>query len=246
MSTRETFESLFSGLSESKTVAPSKIGGQFYCEKKIDLELEFGEVETPEKQRGSETHEKAAEDAVEVEIDEIWDAIERGERRTILESPFVGKAADFVVVGVPDAIVFDDGKPQLIFDRKTTSIPDRLFDNQRIQVWVYGYMMQSLGFNTTDLQLAILSHEQGLDAETEKRLQEIVLTEPGEFGEGKTRLSKDPNAFVFFIKYNPIEHLQELNWALEYWRGDREPEPAENLAKCRSCPYSDVCPDTLV
>lgn len=246
MSAREKFESLFSSLSEADTVAPSKIGGQFYCERKIDLELEHGEVETPEKQRGSATHEKAAEDAVEVEMDEIWDAIERGDRQIVVESTFVGEAADFVVVGIPDAIIFDDSKPQLIFDRKTTSIPGRLFDNQRIQVWLYGYMLQSLGFDTGDLQLAILSHEQAIDAETGKRLQEMVLTQYADLADGQTELLTDPGAVVYLFNYNPIDHIEELSWALEYWRHEREPEPAENVAKCRSCPYSDVCTDSLV
>jgi hypothetical protein len=163
-------ESLWSGLEDAQTVAPSKIGSQFYCEEKVALEREHGEIETPEKQRGSETHEKAAEDAVEDERAEMWDAIERGERQVLLETPFVGEAADFVVVGIPDAVVFDEGDPQLTFDRKTTSILSRLFKSQRIQVWLYGYMLQSLGFAVDDLQLAILAHEQHLDPETGKQL----------------------------------------------------------------------------
>lgn len=246
MSAREKFESLFSRLPEADTVAPSKVGGQFYCEKKVGLEQEYGEVETPEKTRGSETHEKAAEDAVEVEIDEIWDAIERGDRQVILESPFVGEAADFVVVGIPDAIIFDDRKPRLIFGRKTTSIPDRLFGNQRIQIWLYGYMLQSLGFDTGELKLAILTHEQELDAEAGKRLQDMLLNGVGDLEEGRTRLLNDPDAFVYLFDYDPVDHLEDLRWALEYWREEREPEPTENAAKCRSCPYSDVCEDSLV
>lgn len=246
MDARETFESLFSRLSETDTVAPSKVGGQFYCEKKIDLEREHGEVETPEKTRGSETHEKAAEDAVEVELDEIWDAIERGDRQTILETPFAGEAADFVVVGIPDAVVFDEGQPQLIFDRKTTSIPGRVFRNQRIQVWLYGYMLDSLGFDTENLQLAILTHEQVLDERAGKRLQEMVLGEYGDLDAGQTQLSEDPDGFVYLFDYDPVDHLEDLRWALEYWRDDREPEPTENPAKCRSCPFHDVCADSLV
>lgn len=245
MNTRDKFESLFSGLSESKTVAPSKIGGQFYCERKIDLEREHGEIETPEKQRGSETHEKAAEDAVEVEMDEVWDAIERGDRRVLLESPFVGEAADFVVVGIPDAIIFDDAKPQLIFDRKTTSIPDRLFKNQRIQTWLYGYMLQSLGFDVDELQLAILAHEQRLDADTGKQLQQLVLHDLADFEDGRNALLEDPAANVYVFDYDPTDYLEDLQWALEYWRQEREPIPTENEAKCRSCPYADVCPDSL-
>lgn len=74
MRPRDNFESLFSKLSEALTVALSKIGKQFYCEKKVHLEQELGEVETPEKQWGGETHEQAAEDTEEVGMDEVWDA----------------------------------------------------------------------------------------------------------------------------------------------------------------------------
>lgn len=245
MSARDKYESLFTSLSDSKTVAPSKIGGQFYCEKKVDLEKEHGEVETPEKQRGSETHEKAAEDAVEVEMDEVWDAIERGDRQVLLESPFVGEAADFVVVGIPDAIVFDEGKPQLIFDRKTTSIPNRLFKNQRIQVWLYGYMLQSIGFEIDELRLAILTHEQHLDDETGKQLQEMVLHGLIELEEGRNAMLEDSAANVYCFDYDPIDHIEDLQWALEYWRQERKPIPTENPSKCRSCPYQDICPNSL-
>lgn len=245
MDARGTFESLWSTLEEAQTVAPSKIGGQFYCEKKVALEREHGEVETPEKQRGSETHEKAAEDAVEIERDEMWDAIERGERQVLLETPFVGEAADFVVVGIPDAVVFDGGKPRLIFDRKTTSIPDRLFKNQRIQVWLYGYMLQSLGFAVDDLQVTILAHEQRLDPETGKQLQKAVLEESVAPEGTSETLNDDPTAKLHAFEYDPTDHVEDLQWALEYWRAEREPVPTDNAAKCRSCPFADLCPDSL-
>lgn len=246
MSARDTYDALFASLDDAETVAPSRIGQQFYCEKKVDLERELGEVGTPEKRRGSETHEKAAEDAVAVEMDEVWDAIERGDRQVLLESPFVGEAADFVFVGIPDAVVFDDGKPQLLFDRKTTSIPDRLFDNQRIQVWLYGYMLQSLGMETGELQIAILSHEQQLDPEIGKQLQRLVLGGIDEFEDGQTELLSGPDAFLHRFDYDPTAHVEDLRWALEYWRQERPPKPTGNAAKCRSCPFANVCPDSLV
>lgn len=245
MTPRDRFESLFEDLSTANTVAPSKVGGQFYCEKKIDLEREHGEVETPEKKRGSETHEKAAEDAVEVEMDEVWDAIERGDRQILVESPFVGEVDEHVIVGIPDAIVFNDGRPQLIFDRKTTSIPDRLFKNQRIQVWLYGYMLDDLGFETEDLRFAILSHEQRIEPETGKHLQNLVLSTIDEFDDGRNQLRSDPDAYLHTFAYSPSEHQDDLHWALEYWRDDREPIPTKNAAKCRSCPHSSRCPDSL-
>lgn len=244
MSPRDKFESLFSTLSNADTVAPSKIGSQFYCEKKVDLERELGEVETPEKKQGTETHEKAAEDAVEVEMDEVWDAIEEGNRQILLESPFIGDAADFVIVGIPDAIIFDDAKPQLIFDRKTTAYPQRLYKNQRMQVWLYGYMLDSLGFNMSDLRFAILSHERRMDPGTGKQLQDMILSGVVDLDQKQNQLLKDPEAVVHLFEYDSIDHLEDLNWALEYWRNEREPVPTTKAAKCRGCPYSDVCSDS--
>jgi len=246
MSAREKYEALFSDLDDAETVAPSKVGGQFYCEKKVHLEREHGEIETPEKQRGSEVHETAAEDAVEVEMGDVWDAIERGERQVLLESPFVGDAAEFVLVGIPDAVVFDDGKPQLVFDRKTTSIPHRLFDNQRIQVWLYGYMLQQLGFETDNLTIAILAHEQDLDATVGKHLQQLVLHGDEEFDDSTHTLVEEPTAVLHRFGYDPIDHLEDFHWALEYWRDERAPVPTENASKCRACPHVDHCDDSLV
>jgi len=53
-SVREKHNSLFEQLSASggSSLAPSRIAGQFYCEKKVDLTREHGDIETPAKTRG--------------------------------------------------------------------------------------------------------------------------------------------------------------------------------------------------
>ena len=89
---REKHEALREQLAaaEGSSLAPSRIAGQFYCEKKVALTREHGDVETPAKMRGSETHEKAAEDSERVSDDEFWNALESGEQQVVVESPFIG------------------------------------------------------------------------------------------------------------------------------------------------------------
>lgn len=247
MGPREKYESILTTKSGSQMVAPSKVGSQFYCEKKVHLERELGGVETETMRRGTETHEKAAEDAEPVDTDEMWNAIERGERQTVIETMFPGEIDEFAIFGIPDAIVFDEGVPQLIFDRKTTSLPGRLFKNQRVQVWLYGYMMESLGFETDDLQLTILAHEQALDPELGKQLQKQILqTDSNDRAVGETELLEEPTALVHCFDYATEDHIDDLRWALEYWRGERDPVPTEKAAKCRSCPFNEECSDSLV
>lgn len=245
-SVRKKHDSLFKQLSESEgsSLAPSKIANQFYCEKKVDLAREHGEIETPAKTRGSETHEKAAEDSEKISDDEFWAALESGERQVIVESPFIGEAADFLIGGIPDAVLFEEQNPQLIFERKTTSRPDHLYKNQRIQAWLYGFILDSLGFDTDNLRIAILSHEQSLDPETGKELQQLVMASYQGWELGDHELAQSPQANLHLSEFSKVEYLEDLNWALGYWRNEREPIPTEKAAKCRACEYNDVCQDS--
>lgn len=230
------------GSGEADVLAPSRIANQFYCEKKVDLTFEHGDIETPEKTRGSETHEKAAEDAEEVSEDEFWDALEHGDRQIILESPFVGETEDFLLAGYPDAIQFEDQRPTLLFERKTTSRPDYLFKNQRIQAWLYGYILESLGFDTDGLTIAILSHERSLDTTTGKDLQAVVMAESDAWGVGTHELFENPTAILHVSAYQRADFEDDLKWALGYWRDDRDPIPTKKPAKCRACEYKELCP----
>lgn len=245
-SVREKHDSLFKQLSESEnsSLAPSKIAGQFYCEKKVDLSRKHGDIETPAKTRGSETHEKAAEDAEEVSDDEFWKALESGERQLAVESSFIGEAADFLIGGIPDAVLFEDQNPKLIFERKTTSRPDYLYKNQRIQAWLYGFILDSLGFDTDDLTIAILSHEQSLDSEHAKELQQLVVSSYQGWELGDHELTESAKTILHLSKFSKIDYLEDLNWALGYWRNEREPIPTTKAGKCRACEYNDVCPDS--
>ncbi len=40
----------------SITLGPSTIASQFWCEMAVDLRRKYGEVSTPEKEKGSEIH----------------------------------------------------------------------------------------------------------------------------------------------------------------------------------------------
>jgi hypothetical protein len=232
--------------SDGSSLAPSKIAQQFYCEKKVDLSREHGEIDTPAKIQGSETHEKAAEDSEEISDEEFWNALERGDRQIIVESPFLGEAAEFVIGGYPDAVLFDNGKPQLLFERKTTSRPNSLFENQRIQAWLYGFILDSLGFETDDLRIAILSHEQSIEPEQGKALQEVVLATHDQQDIGSHELMEQPKAILHLSSFDKLDYLEDLNWALGYWRDERDPIPTEIEAKCRSCEYNDLCPDAQI
>jgi len=162
----------------------------------------------------------------------------------IVESPFVGEAADLLIGGIPDAVLFENQKPQLIFERKTTSRPGRLYKNQRIQAWIYGFILDSLGFETDQLKIAILSHEQSLAPEMGKELQQLVIAGYDGWELADHELTESPKSVLPLSDFSKVEYLEDLNWALGYWRNEREPIPTKKAGKCRACEYEDVCPDS--
>lgn len=242
---RDRHDSLFERVSESEgsALAPSKIAGQFYCEKQVDLAREHGDLETAAKARGTEAHEQAAAGAESISDGTFWAALERGERQILVESPFIGEAADFLIGGIPDAVLFEGGTAQLLFERKTTSRPTQLYKNQRLQAWLYGFILESLGFDTAELTIAILSHEQSLDPAVGKELQRQVMVGYERWDHGEHELIDSPRAILHLAAFSRVEYLEDLNWALGYWRGERDPIPTSNAGKCRPCEYRDVCPD---
>lgn len=243
---RENHTTLSERLSrgDESRLAPSRLASQFYCEQKVALTREHGDVPTPAKARGTATHEAAAAAAEPISDEEFWAAMERGDRTVLVESPLVSEAAEFLLSGVPDAVLFDDGKPQLLFERKTTARPDRLYKNQRFQAWLYGYMLDRLGHDTDELTVAILSHEQSLNATIATELQELVLRGYAELAPGSHELTNAPRSVLHLSEFSPVEYVEDLDWALEYWRDEREPIPTTVAGKCRACEYADRCAES--
>ncbi|MFD1586757.1 PD-(D/E)XK nuclease family protein [Halorientalis brevis] len=240
---RARYEKLFTALQESERLplAPSTIARQFFCEKKVALEREVGDIETLATARGSEIHETVADDAEPSDEDEFWAALERGERQVVLESPFLGEVDEFLLGGSPDAVLFEDQRPQLVVEHKTTSRLDYLFKDQRVQAWLYGYILDSLGLETDSLTIAILRHEQSLDPIAAKNLQREVIREYDAWDLGYTELHAEPEAGLHLSEYATADFIDDLEWALGYWRNERDPKPTMKPAKCRSCEYSEVC-----
>ena len=236
------FDTLWSGKPER--LSPHKIANQFYCEQKVEMRRVHGRIVTEEMAKGNETHEQAAVEKEDLTREELWERVGSGDLHTFLEEFFVTKIEEFLLVGKLDAVQFYDGKPQLVFDRKTTWHPDKLYTNQRIQTWLYGFLFDHLGLDTSNLQIAVLRHTHDIHPELAVTLQRRVLDEYAKFGEGVHEIL--PGATVHIFDYELEDHLDDLHWALEYWRGERNPIPTGKEGKCRSCEYQEKCGESLV
>jgi hypothetical protein len=218
-------------------VKASAIAEQFYCEVKVEMGHLHGRVETETKRQGSEGHETLQARSLEVDRGNILRKIFSGEPMIVHEMPVLARYRDVILAGQPDAILFKDGDPIVVFEYKFSNSPYP-YRSYHTQARVYGRILDGAGFDTSDLfyAIAVAPRESRGDEGLFKRVIEAV----NENGPGEASLVVG-DAHVYLYEYNQPAAERDIDWALDYWTGLRGTAPVDNPAKCRSCEYRDKC-----
>ncbi len=229
---------------ELSFVGASTIAQQFYCEAKVENEYTLGEIPTESKETGSDLH----DEIFAMEELKREDLISRIEHDPSLTASFglhaeIGKLR---VVGVPDAVIFENGRPRWIIELKTTlGDPTRLWRDQVIQMRVYGLLLERMGFDCSGLTLTLIRMKQkGMLTSSEKSalLPLIRLS----LLEKKTSVLEAQHQMKFFLVPHVSSEAEDaVIWAQDYWLGRREAIPTKSEGKCRSCEFNSVCTHSL-
>jgi len=225
-------------------VRASDVASQYFCEKKVEMQYLYGEIETETKNQGTEAHEKLLEGSEEVSRQNLWKKIQGKKPVFALELLLLAKYKGLILAGRPDCILFEKGFPLIIFEYKF-SRSKRDYLSYHVQARTYGIILQSIGFDISKLFYAIVVADRKakddnqfrirvIDAILQNGLKEAVLT--------------TENAVIYLNKFNPNEAEQNLDWAIEFWNKQREAIPTRNPNKCKSCEYNvecDACALTL-
>jgi CRISPR/Cas system-associated exonuclease Cas4 (RecB family) len=241
---RETEDDLRNRFVEAKQIrfnirglAASIIAEQYYCEKKVEMQQQFGRVETETKLQGLEAHESLLAEAEEVTREQLLEEILSGQPVVAHEMPLMARHGDIFLVGQPDAILFRDGDPLLVIEAKFSNsrFP---YPSYHAQAKVYGTMLDSLGFDTSYLfyAIAVMPREELRDARLFSSLVDAIR-ENG-LSEATLRVG---GGYVYLYEFNLNEARNCIDWAIDYWNGEREAQPTDNPNKCRSCEYRENC-----
>ena len=230
-----------------KAIPASSIAEQLYCEMKIEHEYVNGEIETETKNEGTELHEKllAMEEAT---IEEIIKGI--GTQKTFVASfPIAAKFQGLSLVGIPDAVVFEKSVPKYVLELKTTAKGDttRIYDSQKAQALIYGLLLESIGFDCSNLDLVIVRYRSTALSQKEKskflqRMVTSLLNKSYLNLAVKSRYEIVPHS----LTYNKSNAVRVLNETRGYWLSERDPIPTTNPNKCKSCEFRDMCQFSLV
>jgi hypothetical protein len=222
---------------DQTSLSASTIAGQYFCEKKVEMEYTHGRVETVVKQQGSEGHESLTIGAVKSDRAELLKKIFDGKYLICQEISFISKHEDVLLLGKPDAIVFHEGEPLILFEFKFSN-SKYPYPGYHVQAGVYGLILSRLGFNVDRLYYALALIPR--DRRSDNSLFEGILSTVADNGAKEARLEVNGSS-VYVCKFNHEKAERDLDWALRFWRGERSATPADNLNKCRNCEFTQLC-----
>jgi len=222
----------------------NEIADQFYCEEKLKMMYIHGEIKTVEKGIGREAHERLIEGTLKIGEREVWKGFLTKDSYGLAEMLFLAKYKNIFIKGRPDIVFFKKGIPMLIFEFKFSNYW-KVFPSYHIQAQTYGILFREMGFKTTELYYVIIIAPLNIrnDSEVKSIIHFKILNSFLE----EFLLNKEKNAYIidnfklYFYKFNPTKAEQRLDWALEFWKNEREATTTDNLNRCKNCEYNVNC-----
>lgn len=224
----------------------SSLAGQLYCEYKVENGFVHGEIPTEEKDDGTALHDELIPQ--EPITKERFASLVTRREPSYAVLPVWGIVGDIRVVGMPDHIIWSDGRPLWVVELKTTrGDPAALWDDQRTQVLIYGALLSRMGFDCSQLRLALVRVRSDGLSEDEKQKWVRVVSQKLEHGQADELERRNPGRMkVHVIKQDVAAADAAVRRMQGYWLGKREPTSSTSVNKCRACEYSSVCPRSLV
>ncbi len=226
-------------------VGVSTLAEQFYCEYKVENEFALGEIPTEAKETGTELHDELIP-GVEIPAKDFARLVS-GKRPSYAVLRVWGTVGGLRVVGMPDHIVWSEGRPLWLVELKTTKgDPKPLWEDQANQVRIYGLLLDSMGFDCSKLRLALVRLRAEVLSDEGRRLWVLRVSNAlmeGRAGELESRYNGAMK--VHLIKHDRGAAEASVAAKRGYWTGKREPTSSTSIGKCRACEYNSVCSKTL-
>ncbi len=230
---------------DASFVAVSTIAGQFYCEYKVENEFAFGKVPTEAKDQGTDLHDELIpqEPITEKQFAEL---VSRKEPSYAVLKVW-GTVGGLRMVGMPDHIVWSEGRPLWLVELKTTKgDPTSLWPDQISQIRIYGLLLDLMGFDCSRLRLALVRLRAGELTDEERRLWMERVSTHLESGKLAELEAKYRNAMkVHLLAHDKAVAEASVMEKHGYWLGQREAASSTSVGKCKACEYSSVCPKSL-
>jgi hypothetical protein len=225
-------------------IGASTIAQQMFCEAKVENEYTIGDIPTQVKDIGTYLH----EEIFTMEPLDREQLIKHIEESPSLTASFhlYAEIGDLRVAGVPDAVIFEKSMPRWVVELKTTKgDPTKLWKNQEMQVRVYGLLLERMGFDCSNLTLALIRMKQRQVMTPQEKSALLLVIRLALLREETAFLEQKYEMNFFLMPHVGLEAENAIRWAQDYWLNKREAIPTKIEGKCRSCEFNNVCAHSL-
>ena len=229
----------------SSFVAVSSIAEQYYCEYKLENEFAVGEIPTETKDSGTALHDELM--PMEKVSQKEFAKLVGKKEPTLAVLGVWGSAGRLKVVGVPDHIIWSEGRPLWVVELKTTKgDPNPLWEDQENQVRIYGLLLDSMGFDCSRMRLAVVRLKSDLLSDEEKKEWIVKVSAALMWNAVRELETKYQGKMkVHMLNHDPERAENAVRNRSGYWLFEREPLSSTSEAKCRACEYNKVCSKSL-
>lgn len=222
-----------------RTIAVSTIAQQFYCEKAVQFSFERPLAPTQSMRDGVTGHEAVAALGVSMTQQEAIEAavVSRAEPVCVYEFRIGWRhASGITILGFVDEAWFRDGHVDIVAERKFSNSP-AIHTPYHVQAGLYCLGLGEMGFNTdhSSYRITVFArqcHDCALLASGE--CPTVAATADNHMCDTGTSATR-----TFPFDRNGVS--RDLEWALEWWRGQREAQATRHTSRCRACRYRQIC-----
>jgi hypothetical protein len=113
-----------------------------------------------------------------------------------------------------------------------------VYPSHHVQAGFYGILLKNLGFNTEKLFYAIVVADR--KSKQDPDLRDKVLDSVKNIGL-KSAVIPIENAVIYLNRFDEQQAKASLEWAIKFWKKQREAISTTNAYKCRICEYEEDC-----
>jgi len=221
-----------------RTVAVSTIAQQFYCEKAVQFSIEQPRAPTSEMLSGIAGHEAVAALGVAMTAEQaVVEAVAAREKALCIYEFRIGwRHSGVTVLGFVDEAWFRGGSVDLVAERKFSGSLT-IHTPYHIQAALYCLGLGEMGFDT--------EHSRYRISVFKRECHDCSLLKSGACrgtsAEAESFTCEQGACVSEVFPFHRESTSSSLDWALEFWTGEREAEPTTHPARCRSCRFRRAC-----
>ena len=206
---------------------------------------------SPELTYGTAAHELFASEAETLSEEEIKELINSKKPASFREIRFEGVYRRVKIKGILDFFYIKGGKVLLLLDYKFSNYK-RIFPSHRIQVDTYGFLLNKNHLDTNDLicGIVIVKPEMKGRVDVYDDITPLLQAEAIKMRQRGIDVSyfNCPGIYGHLYHYSLDNSKRNLDWAIGYWRKQRNAIPTKKAHKCNVCQFKaeGLCKPALV